>query len=42
MAGDKWLLPYFINFKVVVEIWESALLIKSDEFNIDGQQYQIP
>ena len=39
---DDWLKQYPMEYNVVIEIWETALLIKSDEIIIDNQHYLIP
>lgn len=41
-SEDKWLQQYPIEYNVVVEIWETALLIKADKLIVDNQHFLIP
>lgn len=38
---DKWLKEYSMDYNIVIEIWESALLIKSNTVVVDGVTYKI-
>lgn len=40
-SDDKWLKQYSLDYNVVIEIWESALLIKSNTVVVDGITYMI-
>lgn len=40
-SDDKWLKEYPMEYNVVVEIWESALLINAGEVIIDQQRFPI-
>ena len=41
-SADKWLKQYLIEFNVIIEIWETALLINANELSIDHQHFAIP
>ena len=38
-SNDKWLSQYIMNYNIMIEIWESALLIQSSAIIIDGTKY---
>lgn len=38
-TNDKWLKQYSLNYNVAIEIWESALLIRTNIIIIDGIEY---
>lgn len=38
-SDDKWLKQYPLDYNIVIEIWETALLIKSSKIIIDGIEY---
>ena len=40
-SNDKWLKNYLLEFNIAIEIWDSALLIKSDTVIIDGKVFKI-
>lgn len=40
-SGNEWLNQYPMEYSVVIEIWESALLIKAEEIILDGQKFLI-
>lgn len=40
-SDDKWLKQYPMDYNVVIEIWETALLINADELLIDHQHFPI-
>lgn len=40
-SDDKWLKQYSLDYNIAIEIWESALLIKSNTIVVDGINYQI-
>lgn len=40
-SNDKWLKQYPLDFNIVMEIWESVLLVKSHSLIIDGVIYEI-
>ena len=39
---DDWLNRYLMEYNVVIEIWETALLINATELLIDNQLFSIP
>ena len=39
---DDWLNRYLMEYNVVIEIWETALLINATELSIDNQHFSIP
>ena len=39
---DDWLKQYPMDYNVVIEIWETALLINATELSIDNQHFSIP
>jgi len=39
-SNDKWLKQYPLDYNIVIEIWESALLIKSNTVIIDGATFK--
>lgn len=41
-TNDEWLKQYSMEYNVVVEIWETALLINTTEVIIDNKKYLIP
>lgn len=41
-ADNDWLNQYLMGYNVVIEIWETALLINSSELLIDNQLFLIP
>ncbi len=40
-SNDKWLKQYPLDYNIGIEIWESALLIKSNMVVVDGVSYKI-
>jgi len=40
-SDDKWLKHYPLDYNIIIEIWESALLIKSNIVFVDGVSYEI-
>ena len=40
-SDDKWLKQYPMEYNVVIEIWETALLIHANELSIDHQHFSI-
>jgi hypothetical protein len=40
-SGDRWLKQYPLDFNITIEIWESALLIKSNTVVVDGVTFTI-
>lgn len=40
-SDDKWLKQYPLDFNIVIEIWESALLVKVNKIVIDGIEYDL-
>lgn len=40
-SEDKWLKQYALKYNIAIEIWESALLIKSTTLVIDGEEFHI-
>lgn len=38
-SDDRWLKQFPLEYNVAIEIWSSALLIKTDKVILDGQQY---
>jgi len=40
-SDDKWLKQYSLNYNIIIEIGESALLIKSNTIVVDGVSYKI-
>jgi len=41
-TDDKWLKQFSMEYNVVIEIWETALLINATEVLIDDEKYLIP
>jgi len=39
---DKWLNQYLMEYNMIIEIWETALLIKAGQVIIDGRAFLIP
>lgn len=40
-TDDDWLNQYLMEYNVIIEIWETALLINATEVIIDNQSYSI-
>ena len=40
-SDNKWLKQYALKYNIAIEIWESALLIKSTKLVIDGEEFHI-
>jgi len=40
-SDDKWLKHYSLNYNVVIEIWESVLLIKANKISVDGREFYL-
>lgn len=40
-SNDKWLKHYLLEYNIAIEIWDSALLIKSDTVIVDGKVFRI-
>lgn len=40
-SDDKWLKQYSLDYNIAIEIWESALLIKSNIIVVDGVEFEI-
>ena len=38
-SDDRWLKQFPLEYNVAIEIWSSALLIKTGKVILDGQQY---
>lgn len=38
---DEWLNQYLMEYSIVIEIWETVLLIKADELKINHQCFSI-
>jgi hypothetical protein len=40
-SDDKWLKQYSMEYNIAIEIWESALLIKSNTVVVNGVTFKI-
>jgi hypothetical protein len=40
-SDDRWLKEYLLDFNIVIEIWESALLVKASKVVVDGHEFQL-